>query len=537
MPVAIGPLGPLLAEPAQARSEASPSGRGKAFTEVLETEGRAGNHSSEEDGERRDGSAHASILSLSVHQHAGEEELTASEREGAPNENSEAPAEEKAPEVAAVTATTPALNGADLEAVGDLADEPAKPDMLNADPERQLGQTSENIEVQAETRAQVETGVQGVPTGEAPLEATPAKAGTEATDIARPPVSKIDGGLAEEDTSTARIEGKTSEGVAADVDTVSRGAVEGTKASDIAVEDVAALKADKADRRDNVAATEAQIKGSEAPSRPDLVMASLNPSSQATDRNSGRLNGAPASDLVARPVRDGEVAKVAPRVERADARAATDIPQLAADRTLENASFLSGGLEISAQATTTGDSGQQAPTLSLAAAPAAAPIATTAPGANTAGFGAMMTPAQATIVAAPQEIVDIVSNKLAGGDKPERIMVQLDPPELGRVSIEFKFDAQGLQQVAVRADTPEAMKQLRLLHFDLVQSLEQHGLSARDMTFSEGAANGSQNQQASEFIDYTAVADIEAETIPAPALLQARRAPITIGASGLNIKL
>ncbi|MCZ4297436.1 flagellar hook-length control protein FliK [Henriciella marina] len=533
MPVAIGPLGPLLAEPAQARSEASPSGRGKAFTEVLETEGRAGNHSSEEDGERRDGSAHASILSLSVHQHAGEEELTASEREGAPNENSEAPAEDKAPEVAAVTATTPApaLNEADLEAVGDLADEPAKPDMLNADPERQLGQTSENIEVQAETRAQ------GVPTGEAPLEAIPAKAGTEATDIARPPVSKIDGGLAEEDTSTARIEGKTSEGVAADVDTVSRGAVEGTKASDIAVEDVAALKADKADRRDNVGATEAQIKGSEAPGRPDLVMASLNPSSQATNRNSGRLNGAPASDLPARPARDGEVAKEAPRVERADTRAATDIPQLAVDRKMENASFLSGGLEISAQSTSIGDSGQQAPTLSLAAAPAAAPIAAAAPVAGAPGFGAMMTPAQATIVAAPQEIVDIVSNKLAGGDKPERIMVQLDPPELGRVSIEFKFDAQGLQQVAVRADTPEAMKQLRLLHFDLVQSLEQHGLSARDMTFSEGSANGSQNQQASEFIDYTAVADIEAETIPAPALLQARRAPITIGASGLNIKL
>ena len=149
----------------------------------------------------------------------------------------------------------------------------------------------------------------------------------------------------------------------------------------------------------------------------------------------------------------------------------------------------------------------------------------------------MMTPAQAMIVAAPLDIVDIVSNKLAGGDKPDRIMVQLDPPELGRVSIEFKFDAQGLQQVAVRADTPEAMKQLRLLHFDLVQSLEQHGLSARDMTFSEGSANGSQNQQPANFIDYTAVADNEAETMPPPALLQPHRAPITIGASGLNIKL
>ena len=151
------------------------------------------------------------------------------------------------------------------------------------------------------------------------------------------------------------------------------------------------------------------------------------------------------------------------------------------------------------------------------------------------GIGAMMAPA--TMIAAPDDLVDIVSNKLGRGDKPDRITVQLDPPELGRVSIEFKFDAQGLQQVAVRAETADAMRQLRLMHFDLVQSLEQHGLSARDMSFSEGFAGGA-GQQPDGFIDYTGSAgDEEVTAAFVPAAMPQTRAPLAIGASGLNIKL
>ena len=268
-------------------------------------------------------------------------------------------------------------------------------------------------------------------------------------------------------------------------------------------------------------------------------MASLDPAGKTEGREAGRLKDIPATGLTPRAARAETIAHGTSRLDQRDNQPAITIPQNAADNMMESSSFLSGGLEISAQATDAGDSGKQTATLSLAAgaAPAAAPAAAPTPAAGAAGFGAMMAPTQATIVAAPQEIVDTVSNKLAGGDKPDRILVQLDPPELGRVSIEFKFDAQGLQQVAVRADTPEAMKQLRLLHFDLVQSLEQHGLSARDMTFSEGSANGSQSQQPADFIDYPNSADEDAVTMPAAALLQTRRAPVTIGASGLNIKL
>ncbi|WP_300380645.1 flagellar hook-length control protein FliK [Henriciella sp.] len=99
---------------------------------------------------------------------------------------------------------------------------------------------------------------------------------------------------------------------------------------------------------------------------------------------------------------------------------------------------------------------------------------------------------QAAMVAAPAELVDIVQGKLSDGGKPERLTVQLDPPELGRVSIDFKFDAQGLQHITVTGETPEAMKQLRQLHYQLTQALEQHGLSGQDMTFEQQFARQDQ---------------------------------------------
>ncbi len=88
------------------------------------------------------------------------------------------------------------------------------------------------------------------------------------------------------------------------------------------------------------------------------------------------------------------------------------------------------------------------------------------------------------IVASPSHVVDIISQSLGSEDGPkERIMIQLDPPELGRVSIDFKFDAQGLQHVTITGETPEALRQLRMMHFELIQALEQRGLSGQDMTF------------------------------------------------------
>jgi flagellar hook-length control protein FliK len=99
----------------------------------------------------------------------------------------------------------------------------------------------------------------------------------------------------------------------------------------------------------------------------------------------------------------------------------------------------------------------------------------------------------AAMIATPPEVVDIVRAQLAGPDGSERITVQLDPPELGRVSIDFKFDAQqGLQHITVTGDSPEAVRQLRQLHFQLTQALEQHGLSSQDMTFRQNTSQQGQ---------------------------------------------
>lgn len=115
-----------------------------------------------------------------------------------------------------------------------------------------------------------------------------------------------------------------------------------------------------------------------------------------------------------------------------------------------------------------------------------APIAVAAPAPPPAALQTpiltALTPAHAVVVASPVEIVDIVSKSAQDGQS-DRVVVQLDPPELGRVSIDFKFDAQGLQHVTITSETPEAMRQLRAMHFELIQALERQGLDGQNLTF------------------------------------------------------
>ena len=96
-------------------------------------------------------------------------------------------------------------------------------------------------------------------------------------------------------------------------------------------------------------------------------------------------------------------------------------------------------------------------------------------------------------IAAPSEINSIILNALKGGVEPqEQLIVQLDPPELGRVAIDFKFDAQGLQQITVTSENPEALKRLRELHFELTEALKDHGLSEKNLSFRQQADDQSQ---------------------------------------------
>lgn len=115
--------------------------------------------------------------------------------------------------------------------------------------------------------------------------------------------------------------------------------------------------------------------------------------------------------------------------------------------------------------------GTLSPSMSQSATPVAPPV---------------LTPTNALVVATPAEVVDIISDSLASPDeKKNHIHIQLDPPELGRVSIDFKFDAHGLQHVTIVGETPDAMRQLRLMHFELVNALERQGLSSQNMSFQQ----------------------------------------------------
>lgn len=113
-----------------------------------------------------------------------------------------------------------------------------------------------------------------------------------------------------------------------------------------------------------------------------------------------------------------------------------------------------------------------------------------------------LTPTAPThVIAAPNELTSVIVNAVKnGGDVQEKMVVQLDPPELGRVLIDFKFDANGLQQITVTSENPEALKRLRELHFELTEALRDQGLPDSNLSFQQQAGDQSQqNWQAPEW--------------------------------------
>ncbi len=188
------------------------------------------------------------------------------------------------------------------------------------------------------------------------------------------------------------------------------------------------------------------------------------------------------------------------------------------------------------------DSGTQS---DLATAASLLPVtASVVPGAPAVPAGTQpvltdaMTPALALLTATPAEVVHIISDAAgAPDDRKDQITVQLDPPELGRVSIGFKFDAHGLQHVTITAETPEAMRHMRALHQDLVQSLERNGLSGQSMSFQQEPPR--QDQAAMNRRATAAGTETSSTTVPAPVRLETARMSfrsVTSG-SGINLKL
>lgn len=136
------------------------------------------------------------------------------------------------------------------------------------------------------------------------------------------------------------------------------------------------------------------------------------------------------------------------------------------------------------EAITTGSSEPPAGASPFGAGPPSTPSTLPSP---TTTPASVATPASSPpLVATPTQLPEILSQSIGTDeDRRDRIVVQLDPPELGRVSLEFKFDVQGLQTVTVSSETPEAMRRLRLMHFELVHALEQQGLSADNLNYSQ----------------------------------------------------
>ncbi len=144
-----------------------------------------------------------------------------------------------------------------------------------------------------------------------------------------------------------------------------------------------------------------------------------------------------------------------------------------------------------------------------AVAPAAPQTTASAPGLMASA------PALAVMTASPAQIVDIVAETADDGQS-DRVVVQLDPPELGRVSIDFKFDAQGLQHVTITSETPEAMRQLRQMHSELVLSLERHGIGSENLSFQHQQQGSPQSPPPNPFARAAALGDA---VISGPAVL------------------
>ena len=139
-------------------------------------------------------------------------------------------------------------------------------------------------------------------------------------------------------------------------------------------------------------------------------------------------------------------------------------------------------------------------------------------GAATGSTPSTVTPAGLTPIApsiplaTPNELTSIIVNAINNGlDPQEQLVVQLDPPELGRVMIDFKFDAQGLQQIIVTTENTEALKRLREMHFELTQALRDHGLSEQNMTFQDHAGEQSQDAWQSQDHERQEVGFVAAE--------------------------
>lgn len=179
-----------------------------------------------------------------------------------------------------------------------------------------------------------------------------------------------------------------------------------------------------------------------------------------------------------------------------------------------------------------GAAGRQGTTEGTSSPIQIAPLGVSAPSPILATTPSAMTSALGLVTATPNEVVDIISDALlAPEDRRDRVTVQLNPVELGRVSVDFKFDSQGLTHVTITGETPEAVRQLRALHFELVNALEREGLAGQSMTFQQ-----EQREPEGPSTDLKSVGIMTATELEPRADVQTEHIIIANGSS-LNIKV
>lgn len=175
------------------------------------------------------------------------------------------------------------------------------------------------------------------------------------------------------------------------------------------------------------------------------------------------------------------------------------------------------GTGILTATTQTAASSSQAPTVQVAQTPATIP-----------------TPPQ--VVASPEDIPRLITQAMTADDAADRIVIQLDPPELGRVSVDFKLDANGVQTVTVTAETPEAIKKLRMMNFELIQAMEQNGLNSGGF-----GLDYQQSQQFTQYDPSQTFAEGGSETQGTDSVMRLSETALyhnpQAGQTGLNLKL
>lgn len=87
-------------------------------------------------------------------------------------------------------------------------------------------------------------------------------------------------------------------------------------------------------------------------------------------------------------------------------------------------------------------------------------------------------------------IISTVSDAiLTAKETPKGVMVQLDPPEMGRVYIDFMFDADNRVNVVVKADNIDSFNILKERSQDFLQMLGDNGFSNIDLSFEQQSSN------------------------------------------------